>query len=222
MADLALQRKNMVESQVRPSDVTDRRIMTAMLQVPREAFLPASMATLAYGDGEVRLVPPTHASAGRALMSPRTFARLIDLARLKPGEVALDVGAATGYSSAVLARLVDTVVALESDAALAAKASKTLADLSQDNVAVVQGELAKGWPSAGPFDAIILEGAVSEVPAALLDQLKVGGRLVGVLADGVGSAVVWQATEGGVHARTAFEAPAPLLPGFERKVEFAF
>lgn len=220
MVDLAMQRKNMVESQVRPSDVTDRRIVAAMLEVPREAFVPAAFATLAYSDGDARVVAPGSGRFPRALMAPRVFAKLVDLAQLSAGDVVLDVGIASGYSAAVIGRMVETVVALECDAALAAEASKKLAALSQDNVAVVQGELEKGWPSAAPYDAIILEGSVSEVPEALLDQLKDGGRLVAVLSGTSSTAAVWHKRGANADVRPAFDASAPPLPGFQRKPAF--
>lgn len=217
MADIALQRKNMVESQVRPSDVTDRRIITAMLAVPREAFLPAEVASLAYSDGELTLAKPSAGRPRRALMAPRTFARLLDSVRLGPREVVLDVGAACGYSAAVIGRLVETVVGLESDKVLAGAAGRAVAAQSQDNVAIVEGDLVKGWPDAGPYDAIVVEGAIAGTPETLLAQLKDGGRLVAVLEDATSSAVVWTRRGDGFDRRVMFDASAPRLPGFEAR-----
>ncbi len=221
MIDFALQRKNMVESQVRPSDVTDRRIVRAMLDVPREAFVPAAYKTLAYMDDAVR-VGDTGGAGGRAMMAPRTLAKLLQLASFEASDVVLTIGCANGYASAVIARIVQTVVALESDAELAASAQRTLGTLSADNVAVVTGPLAEGYAAEGPYDAIVIEGAVGEPPRALLDQLKDGGRLVAVVDQGpVGKAMLWRRLGDGFDSRAAFDASAPALPGFERPNVFA-
>jgi protein-L-isoaspartate(D-aspartate) O-methyltransferase len=217
MIDAALQRKNMVESQVRPSDVTDRRITRAMLAIPREQFVPPHMRSLAYIDNEVSL------TSGRALMAPRTFAKLVQLAELAETDLVLDVGCATGYSAAVLASLAQTVVALECNPELAAAATRTLTSLQCDNVAVVIGDLADGYAKEGPYDAIVVEGAVSSIPAALLQQLKDGGRLVAILADGgVSQAARWRRLGQACDRVAAFDAAAPLLPGFKRADGFAF
>lgn len=222
MIDFALQRKNMVESQVRPSDVTDRRIIRAMLEVPREAFVPAELKSVAYMDDAVRVSAAAGPrSGGRAMMAPRTLAKLLQSAELEATDVVLTVGCANGYASAVIARIVQTVVALESDAGLAADAGKTLGALSTDNVAVVTGPLAAGYPSEGPYDAIVVEGAIPEPPRALLDQLKDGGRLVALVSEGpVGKAVVWRRLGETFDQRPVFDGSAPPLPGFERAPAF--
>jgi protein-L-isoaspartate(D-aspartate) O-methyltransferase len=221
--DFETQRKNMVESQVRPSDVTDRRIIRAMLAVPREAFVPESMAGLAYMDADVSVAGAGRGGTGRALLAPRTFARLVDLARIEPEDAVLDIGTATGYSAAVMAEIGATVVALECDERLARQARSALDRLGIANVTVVTGGLAAGWPGEGPYDAIVLEGAVPEVPAMLLEQLKDGGRLVAVLARGrLGKAAVWRRIEGTFDVTLAFDAGAPLLPDFETAPVFAF
>ena len=222
MADIALQRKNMVESQARPSDVTDRRILAAMREVPREEFVPDDRRSLAYMDGDVRLTAAAPGKPARFLMAPRIFAKLIDLAQAGPSDVVLDVGTGSGYSAAVLGKLVETVVALETDAGLAAKAVTALAALALDNVGVVQGDLAKGWPAAGPYAAIIVEGAIAVVPDGLLAQLADGGRLVAVLTEGASSsAMVWQRRGAAFDRRAAFDATAPRLPGFDRPTVFS-
>ena len=222
MIDSKQQRINMVESQVRPSDVTDRRIIRAMLEVPREAFVPAALHALAYMDEAVPLVRPAAGRAPRALLAPRTFAKLVQLAEIEPGAVVLDVGCATGYSTAVLARLAKSVIAVEVDAALAARAAEALRQLRVSNAVVLRGPLEAGAPSHAPFDAILLQGAVAQVPDVLLDQLKDGGRLVGVIADGAfGRAHVWRRTAKTFDPRPAFDAGAEPLPGFARKAEFS-
>jgi len=221
MIDFLQQRRNMVESQVRPSDVIDRRIIRSMSDVPREMFVPEAARSVAYMDEPVRVT--TAVVDVRALMAPRTLAKLLQSAGLEADHVVLDVGCMTGYTAAVLARIVQTVVALESDAALAHEATRVLSALSADNVAVVTGPLARGYPSEGPYDAIVLEGAVGEVPVGLLDQLKDGGRLVGILADAhYGRAVVWQRIGEQFDDRVVFDASAPRLPGFDKAPAFVF
>lgn len=217
--DIAIQRKNMVESQVRPSDVTDRRIIRAMLELPRETFVSERARDLAYMDGSV---PVGTTGSGRSLLSARVFAKLVQAAQIDPDAAVLDVGAATGYSSAVLAQLAGSVVALECDGALAAIAKAKLASEGQ-KVQVVEGNLADGWSAEGPYDSIVVEGAVQDVPSQLLDQLKDGGRLVAIVGDGkIGRATVWR-RDGSTFGQLAiFDATADLLPGFQKAHEFAF
>jgi len=224
MADLSVQRQNMVESQVRPSDVTDRRIPRAMGVVPREAFVDAGRKTLAYLDIDLPVeTPGAQGRPDRVLLAPRTLAKLLQLAGVEPTDVVLDIGCATGYSSAILARLAQTVVALECDTGLAQEATRVLQSLGADNVAVVQGDLAAGYPGEGPFDVIVVEGAVASVPDALLGQLKDGGRLVAIRSDGrTGRAVLWRRTGGTISERDGFDAGAPFLPGFEPAQRFVF
>ncbi|MEO1206469.1 MAG: protein-L-isoaspartate O-methyltransferase [Pseudomonadota bacterium] len=220
MVDASLQRKNMVESQVRPNDITDRRIIRAMSAIPREQFLPPALRAIAYMDEDVRLSDED--PNGRAMMAPRTFAKLIQLADIQPTDIVLDVGTATGYSAAILASLCETVVALEADADMATTATKLVESLSIDNVVVVQGDLEVGYADEGPFDAIVVEGTIARVPDAILDQLKDGGRLVAVLNDGVVShATVWQRIGAKFNDRTAFECHAPELPGFGKTAVFS-
>ena len=222
MVNFAVQRKNMVESQIRPADVVDRRIIRAMLEVPREMFVREDLKSLAYIDREVPMNAEGVRNA-RRLLVPSVHARLIQALELSEGELVLEVGCGTGYGSAILAKLAQTVVALEVDPALAERAAKTLSELSIDNVAVVVGSLPAGWPSEGPYDAILVSGAMTEPPKALLDQLKDGGRLAAVLDEGeISRAVLWQRSGGTVGSRALFEAGAPILPGFERKPEFVF
>jgi protein-L-isoaspartate(D-aspartate) O-methyltransferase len=223
MSDLSLQRLNMVESQVRPSDVTDRRIPRAMQAVPREAFVSSARRSLAYLDIDLPLEIPGQGPTGRVILAPRTFAKLLQLASIEPSDIVLDIGCGTGYSSAILARLAQTVVALERDTALVQEATRVLQAMGVDTVAVVQGDLTAGYPSEGPFDAIVLEGAVTSVPEALLGQLKDGGRLVAILSDGRTSrAQVWQRTGSAISESDGFDAAAPFLPGFEPVQRFSF
>jgi protein-L-isoaspartate(D-aspartate) O-methyltransferase len=217
MADTALQRKNMVESQVRPSDVTDRRITSAMLEIAREAFVPAAVKDLAYMDDALEVAP------SRRILAPRTLARLLQLAKIEAGERVLDVGAAGGYTAAILARMCQEVVALESDAGLAALAKDALADARLSNVTVVTGELAAGHKHGALYDVIVIEGAVEAVPATLIEQLATGGRLVAIESTSVASrAIVLTRLDTGTARRVAFDAAAAHLPGFDRPKAFVF
>jgi protein-L-isoaspartate(D-aspartate) O-methyltransferase len=221
--DTAIQRKNMVESQVRPSDVTDRRIIRAMLDIKREEFVPARVRGLAYMDGSVPLASETGGPASRFLLSARVFAKMVQAADVEPSAAVLDVGAATGYSSAVLARLAERVVALESDAALLGLAKTALAGQSVSNVQLVEGDLARGWTAEGPYDAILVEGGVEVVTPDLLDQLKDGGRLVAIVVTGSsGRATVWRRDGGSFGSTEIFDAAADVLPGFAKAHAFAF
>ena len=222
MADVALQRKNMVESQVRPSDVTDRRVIRAMLELPREAFVSAAAKAVAYMDGEVTLAPGKGGQPARAMMAPRTLARLSQLLEAEAGDKALVVGAGTGYSGAVLGRIVARVVAVESNSALSEAAAAALAAANSSNVVVIKNELTAGAPGEGPYNVILLDGAVEELPQALLDQLADGGRMAAILVSGgVGKAVLWRRIGGLVDATVMFEAQAPMLPGFQKAASFA-
>lgn len=221
--DARTQRLNMVESQVRPSDMTDRRIIRAMSEIPREAFVPAQHRAVAYMDDAVPLVLSAEGRVQRAMLAPRTAAKMIQRAEVEPGHTVLNVGSGTGYSAAILARLAKKVVALEVDAALADRAKATLAAEKIDNVVVKTGPLTAGSAADGPFDAILIDGAVTEVPQSLLDQLKQGGRLVAIVANGgPGKVMVWIRSHGSYTPREVFDASAGILPGFEKKPAFAF
>lgn len=220
MTDFAQSRLNMVKSQVRPSEVTDRRILNALLNLPRERFVPSSRRALAYVDEDIRL---DDGDQPRWLIEPMHFARLVQLAEIRPTDLVLDVGCGTGYSSAVLGRLADSVVGVESNEALARTAESLMIELGIDNVAIVGGALEQGYPSQGPYDVIILEGAVEEVPQALLGQLRNGGRLVAPVIEGrVGKAMLFQAVDGDVSRRVAYDMNVHALPGFERPKSFVF
>lgn len=222
MIDAAQQRSNMVESQIMTCDVTDRRILRAMGELPRERFVPAAMAPLAYMDEAVPLSAGAPGVPRRWLLAPRTLAKLLQLAEIGEGDRVLDVGSGTGYSAAVLARIAKAVVALDCDVRLTETARQHLSALSLDNVSVVCGELAPGWAADGPYDAVVLEGSIAEAPQLLLEQLKEGGRLVAIVhQDGIGNATIWRRMGRSYDRWTAFDAAAPALPGFEPAPVFA-
>ena len=215
--DFSSQRVKMVDGQVRTTDVATPAITSAMLTVPREEFVPSHMRPLSYIDEDIQVAP------GRYLMEPSPFAKLIQLAEIRPNDFVLDVGCGTGYSSAVISRIASSVVALENDPALAAAASETLSRLGYDNCAVVEGPLHEGLPAEAPFDVIFVGGAVDEVPQALLDQLREGGRLVVVVGEGnAGVATVYMKVDGVVSPRRAFNAAVRMLPGFRKEPAFRF
>ncbi|MEN3973639.1 protein-L-isoaspartate O-methyltransferase [Emcibacter sp. SYSU 3D8] len=217
MTDFAAARKQMVDSQLLPNKVTDARLVEAMGTVPREAFLPPSLRGVAYMDEDAPVAP------GRYVIAPMVFARLLQAAAVRDTDVVLDVGCAAGYSAAILANLAGVVVALEEDEALAAQATANLAANGVDNAAVVTVPLAGGYAAQAPYDVIVLEGSVDEVPAALLDQLNEGGRLVAVLAGrGIGKATLSSRKGGVIGHRQLFDAGLPPLPGFAREAGFVF
>ena len=218
MSDFAVARLAMVNSQIRPNDVTDHRIQDAMAELPRERFLPKSQAAKAYADIEAEI------AEGRYMLTPRDFAKLAQAADIKPTDVVLDIACGRGYSTAVLARLAETVVGLEQKGTgLADHATEALSAVGADNAVVVEGDLKAGVPGQGPFDVIIVNGAVAETPQAWLDQLAVGGRLAVIERDGsVGRACVYTKAHGAVGERAVFDAAPPYLPGFEPVAKFAF
>lgn len=221
--DARTQRHNMVESQIRPSDVTDRRIIRAMTEVSRETFVPAQHRAVAYMDNAVPLVISGEGRVVRSMLAPRTLAKMIQLARIEPDNAVLDIGTATGYTAVVLSHLARKVVAVESDLAMAELAKAALATEKIRNASIITGPLNAGSRNDGPFDAIVVEGAVNDVSQDLLDQLKEGGRLVAILAKGAaGKATVWSRSHGSYTAREDFDATAGTLPGFEKQAAFIF
>jgi protein-L-isoaspartate(D-aspartate) O-methyltransferase len=220
MTDFAAARRMMVDCQVRPSDVTDLRLLAAMLDVPRERFVPADKVPLAYMDLDV---PVGEGAQPRRLLKPMVLAKLLQAAAIDESSRVLDVGCATGYSSAVLAHLAGSVTALEQDPGLARTAAQTLTALGAGNVTVVQGPLSAGWPGGAPYDVIVLNGATEVRPEALLHQLKDGGRLVCVQGRPPASkAMLYRAFDHEISGRAVFDASAPLLPGFAAAPAFAF
>lgn len=220
--DFSIARRNMVDSQVRPNDVTDPGILRAMQALPRESFVPPEMRPLAYMDLPIRVTPS--GDAPRSLMSPVTLARLIQALAPKRTDRVLDVGCATGYGTAILAGLVDEVVGLESDAGLAAEAAERLATLGIRNAAVVTGPLTGGFAEKAPYDAILINGSVTMLTQSLEGQLRHGGRISAVIArpGQFGTARVFHNVQGEISSRPVFDASAPALPGFEPEVSFAF
>jgi protein-L-isoaspartate(D-aspartate) O-methyltransferase len=218
MVDFAAARSNMVESQIRTNKVTDPALLDAFETTPRERFVPESLRGIAYVDEDVAL------GGERFVMEPMVLARLLQAARPGPGDVALDLGCGSGYATAILSRLVATVVALEVDAALAAAATLTLDELEIDNAVVVEGRLADGYPKQAPYNVILLNGAVSEVPLAIADQLAEGGRLVTVVSvgTGLGRATLMRRDRGVISSRILCDAAVPVLPGFEAAPGFVF
>ena len=223
MIDFATARRNMVDCQIRTKDVTDPLVTSAFLTVPRERFVPSSLADRAYIDEDVRVREADENGPARYVMEPVPLAALMALARIEPDAIVLDVGCATGYSTALLSQMAGSVVALESDAELAAAASENLLALDCSNAVVVEGPLAKGWPSEAPYDVIFLNGAVDEVPKALTDQLRDGGRLVAVHGQGLAGQGHLALRRGDtVSSRFAFNAAVEPLPGFQREAAFVF
>jgi len=218
LTDYTAARINMVEGQLRPNKVHDPRLVAAFINVPREQFVPKAQRGIAYVDEDIPV------GNGRYLMEPMVLARLLQEARIGAQDMVLDIGCGTGYSAALIGRLAATVVAVESDAELAAQAAQNLMAVGVDNVVLMQGPLTAGWAAQQPYDVIVLDGAVTEVPAVLLDQLAEGGRLVAVLAPPghVGHARLYQKIGGVVSGRVLFEAAVRLLPGFEPAPQFEF
>jgi protein-L-isoaspartate(D-aspartate) O-methyltransferase len=217
MANAALQRKNMVESQIRPSDVTDRRITAAMALVPRESFLPAKLANIAYSDESLTI------ANGREVLPPRVLAKLIQLAEIDAADSVLVISEA-GYAAALVARLSAKVVSLLSDEESAKAARDALTASGIENVTVVVDASASGWPAGAPYDVILIEGGIEQVPDALKTQLREAGRLVAIATDSsIGRAVEFQKRGGTLVRRDAFQAAAPSLAGFrETKPAFVF
>jgi protein-L-isoaspartate(D-aspartate) O-methyltransferase len=218
MVDYAAIRLNMVESQLRPNKVTDEAVLAAFLAVPRERFVPAALRGAAYIDDALPQ------GGGRYLLPPMVLARLLQLARIGPDDTVLEIGCATGYGTALLARLARTVVAVESDRPLAAQATARLRELGSGNATVIEAPLTEGHPGRGPYAAIVLAGAVARVPDAIARQLADGGRLVAVVQqeNGLGQGTVMTRTGGVLSQRSSFDAAVPLLPGFQAEPSFVF
>lgn len=215
--DYELARRNMVESQIRTNKVTNAELLKALEVLPRERFLPPEWAHAAYVDENLPLAP------GRYLMEPMVFARLVQLADPKVTDRALVVGSGSGYGAAVLASLVRSVVALESDFGLAARGREQFARLRIDGATQVDGPLTEGWVLKAPFEIILVEGTAEVLPGTLFEQLADGGRLVAVIeTDGIGRATLFDKRNDILSHRTVFDASVPVLPGLKRKRGFVF
>ena len=221
MSGFSTARQNMVDCQVRPSDVTDVPIIDAMLEVPREAFVPQNQRALAYLDLDLDV--SEGASVKRFLVKPAVLARMLQAAEIKATDAVLVVGCATGYAAAVVAKIAGQVTATESDASLAAKARTALAGLGLGTVTVRGAAAADGDSAAAPYDVIVLNGATEIIPEGLFRQLKQGGRLVGVFATTLPprATIVTHSQDDFGH-RALFDAVAPVLPGLERVPAFVF
>jgi protein-L-isoaspartate(D-aspartate) O-methyltransferase len=209
MADFSARRVMMVDTQVRPSDVTKFPIIAAMLRTPREVYVPGALREAAYVGENVAL------GAGRVVLEARTLAKLLDALDIQPTELALDIGCGLGYSTAIIAQLADAVMAVEEDEAHASEAQRTLSAEGVDNAAVIHGALGDGLAKHGPYDVIVIQGGVEAVPDTITDQLKDGGR-IGCLfmAGALGEARIGHKAGGRITWRSVFNASAPILPGF--------
>jgi len=222
-ADFATQREMMIEGQLRTQDVNFVPLLETMREIPREVFVPGRRKSLAYVDEDLEVSPPSAGQPARYLMEPARFGRLVQLARVKPTDLVLDVGCATGYSTAVLSKLASFVVALECDAALAEAATSALAALDCVNTNVVTGPLEAGHAADAPYDVMFLGGAVDYVPDSLLAQLAEGGRLVAVIGQGnAARAHLFIKEDGIVSSRSEFNAAVKHLPGFRKEPGFVF
>jgi protein-L-isoaspartate(D-aspartate) O-methyltransferase len=218
MPDYTVARLNMVEGQIKPNRVTDGALLDAFLEVPRELFVPKAMRGIAYVDEDIRI------AGNRWLMEPMVLGRLLQESGIGPDDVVLDVGCGSGYSTAVIARLCNTVVAVESDPDLAHQATQLLAQLGVDNAVVMEGPPAEGHREQAPYQAIIINGAVAEVPEALTAQIAEGGRLGAVIrpGSGMGKATLFLRLGDTLARRELFDAATPYLPGLEPRPAFQF
>ena len=218
MPDYAAARLNMVESQVRPNKVTDVRLLRAMLDVPREIFLPERLQGVAYVDEDIPVAP------GRYLMEPMVFARLVQAAQIAASDNVLEIGGGPGYGAAVIAQLAGRVTALESDRTMAQAAEGALRHLGIQNVKVTTGALVDGFPAGAPYDVIVFGGAVERVPDQVIKQLAEGGRLLAVVAPpGEPGRATFITRLGGTYSRRIiFDASTPVLPGLQLEPGFAF
>ena len=215
MTDYATRRTMMVDTQIRPSDVTKFPIISAMLSVPRENFVPRDKREAAYMGDNIDL------GGNRTILDPRTFAKMLDTLDIQPTDFVLDIGMGLGYSAAVLSQLAEAVVAVEDDQTHFDEASEALGDFGADNVIPHLGELAEGAAEHGPYDVILIQGAVEHVPDAVLAQLKDGGKLACLCAEGaLGTVKIGYKLDGRMDWRASFNAGAPTLDGFQRHRAF--
>lgn len=216
MTDYAARRTLMVDTQIRPSDVTKYPIIDAMLSVPREEFVPTARREAAYMGENIDL------DGARVILEPRTLAKMLDVLDIGPDELVMDIGANLGYSSAVIAKLSQAVVAVEDDAEMAKDAQDALSAVGADNVIVHEASLTDGAAEHGPYDVIVVQGGVMRMPEALVGQLKDGGRIAALFMDGaLGEVRIGYKMDGNLTWRLAFNAGATVLPGFEQEHQFS-
>ena len=218
MTAFGVMRANMIEGQILPNKITDPRLIDVLSRLPREAFVAPDQRSVAYVDDDIKI------ASNRYLMEPMVLARLLQALAPGPDDVSLYIGCGSGYGVAVLASLCNTVIGLECDVALAAWASELFAELEIDNAVVVEGPLDKGYAQQGPYDLVFIEGAISDVPSVILDQLAESGRLVAVVSSGqsLGEATIIRRVGKVYGSRVIFNASASSLPGFEVAAEFTF
>ncbi|MFO7758688.1 MAG: rRNA adenine N-6-methyltransferase family protein [Roseovarius sp.] len=216
MTDYATRRIVMVDTQVRPSDVTKFPIIDAMLSVPREAFVPQRLREAAYLGENLDL------GERRVVLDPRILAKMLDALDIQPDDLVLDIGPAYGYSSAVIARMAEAVVAVEPEAEFAEEAQRLLSEHDADNVIVQQADLTAGAPDHGPYDVVLLQGGIERLPDTITAQLKQGGRIACIFMQGQWGVVrIGYKYDEWITWRDSFDAGAPVLPGFENRSEFA-
>lgn len=216
MADYSSRRTTMVDTQIRPSDVTKFPIIDAMLRVQRELYVPDGHSAVAYSEGDIEL------GEGRVVLAPRTFAKMLEASGIGANDVVLDLGCGLGYSTAVLACMARAVVAVEPNEAWAEEAQRCLSEQGADGAAVLSKPLAEGAPQNDPYDAIMVQGGIQKWPDALTDQLHEGGHAVAVWCEGrLGTVRLGRKLDGAMVWRDVFNAWAPVLPGFEQQPEFA-
>ena len=215
MTDYKTRRKIMVDTQIRPSDVTKFPIIDAFLSVPREKFVPDGKREAAYIGENFEI------DQGRILLEPRTLAKLLDALDIHKDELVLDIGSGLGYSSAIISLIAEVVIAVEDDSSLVSEAEEILSEIGVDNVVVQIGKLEDGAPEHGPYDVIILQGGVGDIPGSILNQLKNGGRVGAIyIEDGLGTAKIGFKLNDKINWRYSFNAAAPVLPGFFKQKDF--
>jgi protein-L-isoaspartate(D-aspartate) O-methyltransferase len=223
MIDFATARRMMVDGQLRPNDVTDSRILGAMLETPRERFLPQAKASWAYLDFDVPILESADGRARRRMLKPMLIGKMIQIVDLRETDAVLDIGCGTGYSSAVIAQLARVVVALEEETTLAFAAKENLYAHGITNVSVETGPLSAGYTARAPYDVIFLQGATEVEPQMLFPQLRDGGRLVCVRdRGGLGTVVLYRRSGNDVSGWPSFDATASVLPGFTATPAFVF
>ena len=215
MTDYQTRRKTMVNTQIRPSDVTKFPIIEAFLSVPREKFVPDGKREAAYIGENFKI------GQSRVILEPRTLAKLLDALDIRNDELVLDIGPGLGYSSAVISPMAEVVIAVEDDSTMASEAEEILAEVGADNVVIQIGKLEDGAPEHGPYDVIILQGGVEEIPSSILKQLKHGGRVGAIfIEEGLGTAKIGFKLNDKINWRYCFNAAAPVLPGFFKQKDF--